>query len=116
MEVVVNASPVTYTVITTTNKVTGKTTRQVLKGLTRQERVKLNNELLSIRDPRLTTKLLKLQKAAGSVAKRMSATRMQQVTIIHILDVAGASLSFTSSVISGNVRTLALGIYEEVSQ
>lgn len=113
---VATSALVTVKVITTTTRVTGKTTGQVLKGLTRQERTKLNNELLRIRDPRLTPKLLKLEKAAGSVAKRISATRMQQATIVHILDVAAASLSFTSSASSGNVRTLALGIYEEVSQ
>ena len=113
---VATSALVTMKVITTTTKVTGKNTRQILKGLTRQERTKLNNELLRIRDPRLTPKLIKLEKAAGRVAKRISSTRMQQATAVHILDTVAASLSFTSSAISGNIRTLALGIYEEVSQ
>jgi len=113
---VATSALVTTKVITTTTRVTGKNTRQILKGLTRQERTKLNNELLRIRDPRLTPKLIKLEKAAGRVAKRISSTRMQQATAVHILDTVAASLSFTSSAISGNIRTLALGIYEEVSQ
>jgi len=32
------------------------------------------------------------------------------------MDIAAALLGFTSSTVSGNVRTLALGIYEEVNQ
>ena len=47
----------TVKAIQVTTKVTGKPIQQVLKGLTRQERVKLNDELLKIRDPRLTSKL-----------------------------------------------------------
>jgi len=103
-------------VIATTTKATGKTTRQILKGLTRQERVKLNNELLRIRDPRLTPKLLKLEKAAGSASKRISAAYLQKATVVHILEAAAASLSFTNSATNGNVKTLAVGIYEEVHQ
>eukprot|EP00659_Diplonema_papillatum_P003551 gene3551-5516_t len=88
----------------------------VLKGLTRQERVKLNDELLKIRDPRLTSKLLKLKQASGAATKRISATQMQQATTNHIRDALAATLGFTSSAVSGNVKTLAIGIYEEVSQ
>ena len=107
---------VTVKAISTTTRVTGKSVRQVLKGLTRQERAKLNDELLRIRDPRLTPKLLKLEKANGRASKRISATRMQHATATHIKDVLAASLSVTSSATNGNVRTLAVGIYEEVSQ
>jgi len=102
--------------ISVTTKTTEKPLRQVLKGLTRQERAKLNDELLRIRDPRLTPKLLKLEKANGRASKRISATRMQHATATHIKDVLAASLSVTSSATNGNVRTLAVGIYEEVSQ
>jgi hypothetical protein len=41
---------------------------------------------------------------------------MQHATATHIKDVLAASLSVTSSATNGNVRTLAVGIYEEVSQ
>lgn len=113
---VATSAMVTLKVVTTTTKVTGKTTRQVLRGLTRQERRTLNDELLKIRDPRLTLKQLKLEKAAGNVPKRISATQMQQATAAHIMDAAATSLSLTSSAITGNVRTLALGVYEEINQ
>lgn len=113
---VTTSALVTMKVIKTTTNVTGKTTYQVLKGLTRQERTKLSNELLRIQHPKLTLKLLKLEKAAGRAPKRISATQMQRATVIHIMDVAAASLSFTSSAANGNVRALAIGIYEEVIQ
>ena len=113
---VASSAMVTVKVVTTTTKVTGKTTRQVLKSLTRQERKKLNDELLRIRDPNLTFKQLKLEKAAGNLPKRISATQIQQATAAHIMDAAAASLGLTSSAISGNVRTLALGVYEEINQ
>ena len=106
---------VTVKAIITTTQVTGKSIRQVLKGLTRQERAKLNDELLKIRDPRLTSKLLKLEKANGKLSKRISATAMRHATATHIMDVLAASLSFTSSATSGNLKTLAVGVYEEVN-
>ena len=106
---------VTVKAIITTTQVTGKSIRQVLKGLTRQERAKLNNELLKIHDPRLTSRLLKLEKANGKLSKRISATQMQHATATHIMDVLAASLSFTSSATNGNLKTLAVGVYEEVN-
>jgi len=104
----------TVKVINVSTRVTGKPLRQVLKGLTRQERVKLNDELLRINDPRLTTKLLKLKQAAGTLSKRISAIQMQRATTHHIRDACAGILGITSSAISGNVRTLAIGLYEEV--
>ena len=106
---------VTVKAIITTTQVTGKSIRQVLKGLTRQERAKLNNELLKIRDPRLTSRLLKLEKANGKLSKRISAAAMQHATATHIMDALAASLSFTSSATNGNLKTLAVGVYEEVN-
>jgi len=104
----------TVKAINVTTRVTGKPLRQILKGLTRQERVKFNDELLRINDPRLTTKLLKLKQAAGTASKRISATHMQRATATHIRDACAGILGITSSAMSGNVKTLAIGIYEEV--
>jgi predicted protein tyrosine phosphatase len=97
-------------------RITGKSLREVLRGLTRQERAKLNDELLKINDPRLTTKLLKLKQAAGTATKRISPTHMQRATMNYIRDAMAGASGITSSAMSGNVRTLAIGIYEELSQ
>nr|WP_314569226.1 NAD synthetase [uncultured Pseudomonas sp.] len=100
----------------TTTKVTGKPLRQILRGLNRQERARLNDELLRLQDPRLTHKLLKVKQANGKLPKRISATKMQQNTANHIREALAATLGFSGSAMSGNVKTLAIGIYEEVSQ
>ncbi|WPN96459.1 NAD synthetase [Pseudomonas sp. MUP55] len=113
--VATSASTVIKTVNTTT-RVTGKPLTQVLKGLNRQERVRLNNELLRLQDPRLTLKLLKIKQANRAVPKRISATDMQMATANHIRESLAAALGLTGSAVSGNVKTLAIGIYEEVIQ
>lgn len=104
----------TMKVVNMTTKATGKSLRQALRGLTRQERIKLNNELLKIQDPRLTPKLLKLKQATGSLPKRISATEIQAPTASHIRDAMVATLGLGSSAMSGNINALAIGIYEEV--
>ena len=60
--------------------------------------------------------VVQLEKAKGRFPKRISAAKMQHATATHIIDVLTATLSFTSSATNGNVRTLAIGIYEELSQ
>ena len=106
----------TIKAINVSTRVTGKPLRQVLKGLTRQERAKLNDELLRINDPRLTAKLLKLKQAAGIASKRISAMDMQHVIATHKHDAAAGILGIVSSTISGNIHPLVVGIYEEVRQ
>ncbi|TFY90695.1 NAD synthetase [Pseudomonas nabeulensis] len=102
--------------VNTATKVTGKPLRQVLKGLNRQERAKLNDELLRLQDPRLTVKLLKVKQASRALPKRISAIEMQMATVNHIREAVAATLGFASSSMPGNIKTLAIGIYEEVSQ
>ncbi|SDR31300.1 hypothetical protein SAMN04490186_5002 [Pseudomonas grimontii] len=106
----------TIKTVNTATKVTGKPLRQVLKGLNRQERAKLNDELLRLQDPRLTLKLLKVKQANRVLPKRISATEMQLATVNHIRDALAATLGFASSSMPGNIKTLAIGIYEEASQ
>lgn len=41
---------------------------------------------------------------------------MKQATANHIRDAWAATLGFTSSAMTGNVKTLAIGLYEEVAE
>jgi hypothetical protein len=93
---------------------TGKSVREVLRGLNRQERAKLTKELLSIKDPRMTSKMLKLKQLSGQSPKRFTPTEVKHATVTQIKDALGAAIGFTGSAISGNVRTIAVGLYEEV--
>ncbi|KAA6173618.1 NAD synthetase [Pseudomonas marginalis] len=98
------------------NATTGKSVREVLRGLNRQERAKLTKELLSINDPRLTSKMIKLKRLSGELPKRFTHTEVKHATVTQIRDALGAAVGFTGSAISGNVRTIAVGLYEEVEQ
>ena len=105
----------TIRAVHTATSVTGKPLRQVLKGLNRQERARLNDELLRLRDPRLTLKLLKVKQANGVLPKRISATEMQLSTANHIRDAVAATLGFASSSMPEKIKTWAIGLYEEVT-
>lgn len=95
---------------------TGKSVREVLRGLNRQERAKLTKELLSINDPRLTSKMIKLKQLSGELPKRFTSTEVKHATVTQIKDALGAAIGFTGSAVSGNVRTIAVGLYEEADQ
>lgn len=106
----------TIRTVNTATKATGKPLRKVLKGLNRQERAKLNDELLRLQDPRLTPKILKVKQANRTLPKRISATEMQLATTHHIREALAAAVGFASSSMPGNIKALAIGIYEEASQ
>lgn len=95
---------------------TEKSVREVLRGLNRQERAKLTKELLSINDPRLTSKMIKLKQLSGELPKRFTPTEVKHATVTQIKDALGAAIGFTGSAVSGNVRTIAIGLYEEAEQ
>lgn len=95
---------------------TGKSLREVLRGLNRQERAKLTKELLSINDPSLTSKMLKLRQASGELSKRFTPTQLKQSTSTQIKDILGATVGFGGSAYSGNVNTIAIGLYEEINE
>ncbi|UVH50260.1 NAD synthetase [Pseudomonas sp. CBSPBW29] len=109
-------SMATIRLVTVLRKTTGKSLRQVLKGLNRQERVRLTNELLSINRPEMTRKLIKLKQRMGDMPRRYSSAEIRQGTIAQIQDAIGAALGVAGSAMSGNIRTIAVGLYEEVSE
>lgn len=109
-------SMATIRLVNVLRKTTGKSLRQVLKGLNRQERMRLTNELLSINRPEMTRKLIKLKQKMGDMPKRYTSSEIRQGTITQIQDALGAALSVAGSAMSGNIRTIAVGLYEEVSE
>lgn len=106
----------TVRLITAAKASTGKSLREILRGLNRQERARLTKELLSINDPRLTAKMLALKQMSGELAKRFTPTQLKHSTITQIKDVLGAAVGFTGSAYSGNVKTIAVGLYEEMDE
>lgn len=95
----------------------GKSWYELLRGLSRQERKKLTNELLTLRDSSLTAKLLKLRQRAGALPKRYSAHQIRHATLTQFKDVLGGALGLSGSYQTGhlgNATTIAVGLYEEI--
>ena len=111
-----NTAMSTVRFVSMLKKTTGKNTHQVLKGLSRQERVKLTKELLSINHPEISRKMIKLKQMAGELPKRYTSAEIKRGTVVQMVDAVGAISSITGSVRSGNTRTIALGLYEQASE
>jgi hypothetical protein len=91
---------------------TGRSWYETSKGLSRQQRKALTDELLSLRQPELTSKLLRLKQAAGVLPKRFTPTQIQHATTTQIRDALGASIGLAGS---GTVQSIAVGLYEELA-
>lgn len=102
--------------VSATKAATGKNWRDVLRGLTRQERAKLTKELLSINHPHLTSKMLKLKQLSGDLPKRFTPVQLRQTTLTQINGVLGASMAVTGSAMAGNLWVIAVGLYEEFDE
>ena len=111
-----NAAMSTIRLVDMFKKATGKSTHQVLKGLNRQERVKLTRELLSINHPEMTRKMIKLKQMAAEMPKRYSSAEVRRGTFLQMLDALGAVSGIAGSVRSGNIRIIAVGLYEEIAE
>ncbi|MCR4540358.1 NAD synthetase [Pseudomonas sp. 18.1.10] len=111
-----NTAMSTIRMVNTLKKVTGRNTHQVLKGLNRQERVRLTKEMLSINHPDMTRRMLKLKQMAGEIPKRFTSADVRNGTMMQMLDALGAGTGIAGSVRSGNIRILAIGLYEEISE
>ncbi|RMR03253.1 hypothetical protein ALP94_04801 [Pseudomonas savastanoi pv. glycinea] len=53
---------------------------------------------------------------AGELTKRFTPSQLKHSTITQIKDVLGAAVGFTGSAYSGNVKTIAVGLYEEMDE
>jgi hypothetical protein len=92
----------------------GRSTLDMLKSLSRPEQRRLNNEIIRANIPGVSNKLLKsIRKRPGY--KPYSTKHITASFRLQIVDAVGASMSFTGSVSSGTLRSLAVAvaIYEE---
>lgn len=92
---------------------TGRNWLELSKDLSRQQRKALTRELLTLRAPNMGSALRKLQQRMGTLPKSYTATQINHATVTQIKDAIGASMSITGSGLSGNIRTVAIGLYEE---
>ncbi|WP_414704897.1 NAD synthetase [Pseudomonas sp.] len=92
---------------------TGTNWYQLMRSLSRQQRKTLTRELLMLKHPSLTAKQLKLRQAAGELVKRHTPTQIKHATQTLIKDSLGAAIGLGSS---GSVQTIAVGLYEELTE
>lgn len=93
---------------------TGKSYREVLSGLNRQERKKLTEEIVRANHPGVSNRILKEMIRKGAYPKRYSQPEISQSLRLRIKDSVSSSLSFSGSFVSGSMRSLAVGLYESV--
>ncbi len=91
----------------------GITTRQALKGLSRQERRRLSREIARSNAPGISNRTLKAMERAGKIERRFSNEAIRATTLRQIKDSIGAGLSFTGSATSGVLGTIAVAIVSE---
>ncbi len=108
-----NSAMSTIRFVSMLKKATGKNTQQVLKGLNRQERVKLTKELLSINHPQMSRRMIKLKQIAGEMPKRYTSAHIKRGTFMQMLDALGGASSVAGSIRSG---IIAVGLHEETSE
>ncbi len=94
----------------------GKSASSILKGLSRSERKRLTQEVIRLNNPGVSNKLLKSMVNSGSFPKRYSGIQITQSLKLQLKDTIGAAMSFSGSGLSGNVNSIAIGIYEELAQ
>jgi hypothetical protein len=94
---------------------TGIGTMQSLKTLNSHQRKALTKELLLIRDPWITPKLMKLRQATGELPKRFTPAQFKNSTRIQIADCVSTIPDVVGSSMSGILNVVAVGLYQGVS-
>ena len=84
---------------------TGQSIQAILKGLSRQQRKSLAEDLIRSHNPSISNKKLKLLVSQGIYPKRIPRGHVPEELKRQLLDAAGAAMSFTGSAMSGVVRT-----------
>jgi len=76
----------------------------VLKGLSRQQRKNLTEEVIRANTPGVSNKTLKALVAAGKYPKRFGKVELSNTVRMQLRDAVGAGLSFAGSATGGVIR------------
>ena len=96
-------------------KSTGKSMLQILKGLSRQERKHLAEELVRAENPGISNSKVKALVRTGVYPKRFRPKTISDAVVRQLKDALGAGLGFTGSATGGVVRqggAYAVGLVE----
>ena len=98
----------------------GTPIKEALKGLSRQERKRLTEEIIRVNNPGISNKILKSLVAAGKYPKRYSKLEISSSVSLQLKDAIASTLSFTGSATSGIIRNperiknFVVGVYNEI--
>ena len=109
------AGAATIRMVHTLRRTTGKSTRDVLNGLSRQERKRLTDEVNRLNHPGTSAARLRELTRSGALPKRYGNAQLSHSIQLQLKDAIGATLSFAGSALTGTIKTLAIGFYEELS-
>ncbi|WP_444931319.1 hypothetical protein ACJJIF_05930 [Microbulbifer sp. SSSA002] len=109
------SSVVILKTVQTLKKASSKSTLEILKGLTRQERKRLTEEVIRLNHQNVSGKAMKALIRSGRYPKRFPHESINQALTLKLKEAIAASISFTGIATSGSVSALAVGVYEEVS-
>ncbi len=93
--------------------------KEALKGLSRQERKRLTEEIIRANNPGISNRMLKSLVAAGKYPKRFKNIEISNTLRLQLKDAIGAALSFSGSATAGIIRdprripNFVVGIVEE---
>ncbi|AZG34267.1 MULTISPECIES: hypothetical protein [Shewanella] len=93
---------------------TSKNTYEILKGLSRAEKKRLNREITRLNLPGASGKLIKSMARKGNI-KKYTGKQITHAFRLHLMDAVGASMSISGSLFNGTIGTMAIGIYEELA-
>jgi hypothetical protein len=88
----------------TLRRTSGKSMQEVLKGLSRQERRRIAEEVIRMENPGISNGMLKVFLDAGKYPKRFTQLQVSEAVRLQLKDAIGAAISFTGSAAGGLVR------------
>ena len=93
-------------------KSTGKAMVEVLKGLSRQERARIAEEVVRIQNPGISNSALKTLVRAGIYPKRFTGLQVSHTVRTQLKDALSAALTFLESALGGLVREYGTAIVQ----
>ncbi|WP_411994086.1 hypothetical protein [Agarivorans sp. DSG3-1] len=108
------AGATTIKMFKTLSLTTSKSKIEILKGFSRAERKRITLEIHRLNLPGISEKTLKALTNSSKLAKRYSSQAIVNAVSLNVKDAVGASLSIVGSAYGGTIKTLAIGIYEEL--
>lgn len=91
---------------------TTRTLLQLLQGLSRAERKRITEEVIRMNHPGISNNKLRALIKSGVYPQRFKTVEIGYALQLQLKDAIGATLSFTGSALSGNIKQIAIGIYE----